>query len=100
VNGYRLIVGPFAELDLQVAYEWYDLKKEGLGKEFLKEIDFIIDRIRQNPKQFGKIKKQIRMAVVKRFPFGVFFVQKEDLINIIAVLHFSRNPKILRSRIK
>ncbi len=54
----RLIINPFAELDLQVAYEWYDLKKEGLGKEFLAEVDNTIIRILQNPQQFKTIKKQ------------------------------------------
>ena len=100
MSSFRLIINPFAELDLQVAYEWYDLKKEGLGKEFLKEVDKTFNGILQNPRQFGTIKKQIRMAVVKRFPFGVFYIVRADVINIFAVFHFSRNPKTWTKRAK
>ena len=99
MSSLKLIINPFAELDLQVAYEWYDLKKEGLGKEFLSEVEITLDRIHQNPQQFKKIKKQIRMAVVKRFPFGVFYFVKNDVINVFAIFHFSRNPQILKKRI-
>jgi len=34
------------------------------------------------------------MAVVKRFPFGVFYFVKNDVINVFAIFHFSRNPQI------
>ncbi len=100
MSSYRLIINPFAELDLQVAHEWYDLKKEGLGKEFLLEVENTINRILKNPQQFRTIKKQTRMAVVKRFPFGIFYVIGEEVINVFAVFHFSRNPKSWTKRTK
>ena len=59
MSSYRLIINPFAELDLQIAYEWYDLQKEGLGEEFILEVDRTIKRIVQNPKQFGKVRKDV-----------------------------------------
>jgi len=99
MSSLKLIINPFAELDLQVAYEWYDLKKEGLGKEFLNEVEITLDRVHQNPHQFQKIKKQIRMAVVKHFPFGVFYFVKNDVINVFAIFHFSRNPQNLKKRL-
>ena len=100
MNNFKLIINPFAELDLQTAYEWYNLRREGLGEEFISEIDNTINRIIQNPKQFRKVKMQIRMAVVKRFPFGVFYVIKGDIINVFAVFHFSRNPSTWKKRLK
>lgn len=100
MNTYRLIVNPFAELDLQIAYEWYDLQKEGLGEEFISEIDKTIERIYSNPKQFGKVRKLARMAIVKRFPFGVFYIIKGDVINVFAIFHFSRNPAVWKIRNK
>ena len=39
MSSFKLIINPFAELDLQVACEWYDLKKEELGKESLSEFE-------------------------------------------------------------
>jgi len=97
---YRLIINPFAELDLQSAFEWYDLQKEGLGEEFILEVDKTINRIIQNPNQFSVVKKFIRMAVVKRFPFGIFYLIKDDIINVFAIFHFSRNPAVWKKRNK
>ena len=38
---------------------------EGLGKDFVKEVDKTIDRIIENPKQFPEVKqKQARKASV------------------------------------
>jgi len=99
MNSFKLIINPFAELDLQVAYEWYDLNKEDLGQEFLTEVENTLNRIHQNPQQYQKTKGQIRMAVVKRFPFGVFYFIKEDVIIVFAIFHFSRNPQILKKRL-
>ena len=49
---YELIINPFAELDLQISQDWYNMQKEGLGKEFTLEVDKVISRVTQNPKHF------------------------------------------------
>jgi len=97
---YEIIISPEAESELIVSKEFYENKKEGLGKEFVQEIDKTIDKIVENPEQFPKVKrKQVRKANVNRFPFGVYFAVKDTIINILSVFHFSRNPKQLNKRI-
>ena len=86
---YRLVVNPFAELDLHTAKDWYELRKPGLGDEFVKEIDSTIIRTKENPYQFGFAKKKNHRAVVKRFPYGIFYIITNDLITVFAVFHFS-----------
>jgi hypothetical protein len=98
VNRYRLIISPFAEDDLQVSKEWYDLQKELLGEKFINEVDKTLQIILLNPFQFPKIKGEIRRAPTQKFPFGIFFFITEDIINVIAIFHSSRNPKIWKSR--
>jgi len=100
VKKYRLIINAFAEADLEVASKWYSSRQEGLDHEFLDEIDKAIQRIQDNPRQFAVVRKQIRMSIVKRFPYGIYFYITGDIINIFAVFHFSRNPKVLRKRLK
>ncbi len=98
MNNYRLLINPFAELDLLEAYEWYELKQENLGKRFIKEVNYIIEHIKENPFQFPEIKKDIRQAIVNNFPFVIFFYLKDDLINVFAIFHSSRNPIIWKKR--
>lgn len=98
---YEIIISPEAEEELMLSKEFYERKREGLGKEFVNEVDSTIIRITDNPEQFPKTKrKSVRKANINRFPFGVYFAVKDILINILAVFHNSRNPKKLRGRLK
>jgi hypothetical protein len=49
MSRYRLLVSSFAELDLQIAFDWYELQKEGLGVDFIYEVEKTIFRIKSNP---------------------------------------------------
>jgi plasmid stabilization system protein ParE len=100
VKKYRLIINAFAEADLNIATDWYASRKEGLDLDFIDEIEKAIERIKENPRQFAVLRKQIRMSIVKRFPFGIYFFITDDIINVFAVFHFSRNPKVLQKRLK
>ena len=95
---FSLLINPFAEADLTDAKDWYDLQKDNLGVEFVEEVKKSIFRIQENPKQFPVVKKNIRKALVKRFPFLIFFYVENDLINVFAVFHVSRNPIIWKKR--
>lgn len=90
----------YAEADLKVAANWYVARKEGLDRDFITEIEKTMQRIQNNPLQFACVRKQIRMSIVKRFPYGIYFYVIGDVINIFSVFHFSRNPKAMRKRIK
>ncbi len=99
MKSYRLIISEFAESDLKIAADWYASQKEGLDLDLIQEIDKAVQRIQDNPHQFAVVRKQIRMSIVKRFPYGIYFFLVGDIINVFAVFHFSRNPKILQKRV-
>lgn len=94
-----MIINPYAEADLKIASDWYAFQKAGLDLEFIDEIEKSLERIQQNPQQFPVVRRQIRMSIVKRFPYGIYFYVAGDTINVFAVFHFSRNPKVIRKRI-
>jgi len=98
MKNYELIINCFAEDDLISSVKWYDEQREGLGIEFLSEVKRTIKRIEQNPEQFPKYKPQIRKAIVDRFPFTIFFYIEDEVVNVFAIYHFSRNPKVIDRR--
>ena len=71
-----------------------------MGDEFLNEIDKLQNQINSNPKQFPKVRNDIRKAVLKRFPYSIFFVVTDKKISVIAVFHNSRNPIVWQKRPK
>ena len=56
-----------AERELREAVAFYDKQKNGLGDEFLDEIDIAIERVLHFPKAYTPVGKEIRRIRTKRF---------------------------------
>ena len=97
---FSLIINPFAQSDLKIAADWYAKRKEGLDREFIEEIEKTIQQIIINPAQFAFVRKKSEWRLLNVFPFGIYYYVGEDVINVFAIFHFSRNPKVVRRRIK
>ena len=93
-----LIISPEAEADLAEARAWYDQKRGGLGGEFLLCVEEALDRVRRTPHAVAEVFPTIRRAVVRRFPYGVFYRVDPDQIGVIAVYHSRRNPRGWQTR--
>jgi len=89
---FRLVVQPRASQEAEEAAIWYEKQRTGLGKEFVDSIDDGIIPILSNPYQFAVTKKNFRRKVIRRFPFGIFFIIENDIVIIIAIWHFKRKP--------
>ena len=81
------------------AYLWYERQREGLGEEFLAAVQEILDRIAEAPKLGPMIHRDVRVRVVRRFPYGVYFRVEAARILVIAVQHGKRDPRLWRSRL-
>ena len=61
-----------AESDLDEATKWTEEQRLGLGSEFLDEVLRVLSAISEQPEGFPLVHKEIRRAVTRRFPFGVY----------------------------
>jgi plasmid stabilization system protein ParE len=95
---FSLVIRPEAEQDLNEAYRWYDQQLDGLGREFIICIDAALSVIQRTPKIFPKIHKDIRRALIRRFPYGIFYILAQDKVIVLALLHTSRDPRRFKSR--
>lgn len=71
-----------------------------LGGEFLIELDALMDRIAESPSQFPEIKQDVRRALLRKFPYSVYFKVGDETVDIIAVLHQHRDTRIWEQRIQ
>lgn len=99
---YSIKLLPIAYKDLQEAKKWYNEKQKNLGEEFKKAVIAEIDYIKDYPEHYQRKYKELRQSLVTRFPYAIFYLIEESnkRIIIFGVLHTSRNPKIVRNRIK
>jgi len=94
----RLVVQPQSDLDIQAAAVWYEDQRFGLGSRFLDELDLVFQRIKDNPQQFPCMEGDVHRALLRHFPYGVYFLAESEAINVLAVLHLHREPDMWKSR--
>lgn len=93
-----VVFRPEAEAEFEEAQAWYEDRLRGLGQEFVTRVQATIDVVRRNPGQFPRIDGEVRRALVRRFPYAIFYLADPESVVIIAVFHTSRDPAIWRQR--
>jgi len=95
----ELIFAPEAEQDLAEAYNWYEGRRPGLGEDFLSCVDASVQKICRDPKLYTTIYKDYRRALVRRFPYAVFYEYFDETIWIYSVFHTSLDPAKWQARL-
>jgi hypothetical protein len=88
-----------AQLELDDAVAWYNQRSEGLGQEFLDELDRVVRRAIRFPLSCPEIEPGIRRGLIARFPFGLIYGVDDDTLVVIAVAHLHRRPRYWIERI-
>jgi toxin ParE1/3/4 len=94
----RLVVREAAEADIAEAARWYERRSPGLGGEFLRAVDVTLAEVTRMPERYPLVRGRSRRALLRRFPYAVFFVATPDLVSVIACLHARRDPRLWRER--
>lgn len=88
-----------AKTDLDHAYRYYESESRGLGSEFLDAVEDRFSSIAASPESFAPVYQDVREALVKRFPFAIYFREEAKRIVVYAVYHCSRDPVHWQQRI-
>src|SRR5205809_647850 len=83
-----------AEDDIRNIVEWYESERVGLGADFLSRLRATLEAVRLHPESSPLVHKNVRRAIVGKFPYLVFYVSEVARVVILAVLHSSRNPSV------
>ena len=88
---YELLLRGRAKADIRRAAKWYERQREGLGRDFVGEVDAALALIEANPEQYEIVYREIRHAILRRFPYGVFYRFRASKISVFAVMHLKRD---------
>jgi len=94
----RLELRQEAERDVLEAALHYEREREGLGFRFEAELDAALRHAVENPLQFPEIEPGVRRALLRIFPYAVFFVVDDTVVLVMAVLHLHRHPNAWKRR--
>jgi toxin ParE1/3/4 len=88
-----------ARAELIDAQDWYEAEAPGLGGRFRAEIDRVVRRMADNPRQFPVVYKTLRRARTCKFPYALFFLTEPDSLLVVACFHGSRDPRQWKKRV-
>ncbi len=98
---YTYKVTDDAELDAKEVFEWYENKLQGLGNRFLSHLEKSFNKIAFNPLAFANTGfLDFRRFVLDVFPYKIFFLIKDDVIIITAIIHKSRSQRYWTKKLK
>lgn len=90
---------PSAKQDLAATLDWYENEREGLGYEFVAEVQIATNRVERNHEIFAVVHRDARICAIKRFPYIIIFRFANDRPEILAVVHGGRDPNSWKRRV-
>ncbi len=98
MNQPPVIFLPTAQAEFKEAATWYDEQRQGLGDEFVAEVERSLDRVSEDPRRYAIIYRNTHRISLRRFPYNLFYRIYPNHIVVLAVMHGSRNPKSWKVR--
>ena len=90
---HPVIFTPRTRAELIDVQDWYENEAPGPGRRFLAAVDAVVQRISAAPRQLPEIYKNVRRALLRRFPYALMFViEADETLAVIACFHGSRDP--------
>jgi plasmid stabilization system protein ParE len=81
-----------AKADLDLAFGWYETQRRRLGFDFLDCVESVILRIAENPELYAKRYLNFRAAMIRRFPFAVYFTIEDSEVIVHSVFDQRQDP--------
>jgi len=94
----RLRLTPEAELDLDEAHLWYHRQAPERAAAFLAAVNACLASIQRHPQAFALVDSTMRRALIRRFPYAVFYEIELRQIVVYGVFHGARDPRAWKRR--
>ena len=93
-----LVLRRVAQREFDEAADWYAQQQSSLGAEFIDEVNRTLVDVRDHPEFYAVVHDDLREALVRRFPYAVYYRVEPDQVVVVAVIHTARDPALWQSR--
>jgi plasmid stabilization system protein ParE len=93
-----VILRPAADADVQSTHDELEQAQIGLGDRFVARVRETLERIEVMPEMYGLVWQDVRAARLRKFRHLVYYVVFADRVEVLAVLHGSRDASAWQSR--
>ena len=95
---YNIEIRPLAAIEIIEAYDWYENVHEGLGTDFLIELENFFESLQRNPNTYSYYEKPVRQGGLNRFPYVVVYEFFADINTIIVYSVFMAKQDSVKKR--
>jgi plasmid stabilization system protein ParE len=88
-----------AEFDLAAAQMWYETQVIGLGTQFHFQVSQVLARLAVTPLIYPMVYRDVRRAVVHRFPYLIWYRVLDKDVMVLACTHGRQDPDIAISHL-
>ncbi len=88
-----ILFKPAAQVEINDIAEYLEGQRPGFGRLFVDEIGRVEDFLRDNPELYPFVNGPIRRAVLRRFPYGLFYLVEDSQVLVLACFHLHRGPR-------
>lgn len=88
-----------ARLEGLAAATWYEMQQDGLSGRFLAQWRETEHRMASNPERHRCFAGELRKCRFSIFPYALVFRVNDKRIQVIAVMHMSREPGYWKDRL-
>ena len=94
----RVAVLTEAAADIEAGWSFYERQESGLGAYFVRSILRDLHRLESlhgaHPVHHGLMR-----MLSERFPFGIYYREADDAIEVLAILDLRRDPESIRGQV-
>ena len=88
----KILYVPEVTLDLTEARDWYENRSDGLGEEFIRMAYAAFSELKEFPEKYEEVHGAMRRALLRRFPYSIYYQCSSDAVTVYGVFHSARNP--------
>jgi len=94
----RVDLTPEAEADVEEIHAWYAERGRELADDFRHSLDQCMASIASFSESHAVVHRSVRRALLRRFPYCVFYVLETERALVIGCFHARRDPQAWRLR--
>ena len=93
-----VVLRPEASRDAEEARDHFEAQQAGRGQAFLHRLNEALARIGALPEMYGVVWRNVRAARLRQFTYVVYYRVHDDRIEVLAVMHGSRDASAWQAR--
>jgi plasmid stabilization system protein ParE len=96
----RVDLTPEAEADLAEIHAWYAERGIELAEGFRRALDEAMAAFARHPEMHPVVHRSVRRALLRRFPYCVFYVIEAERVVVYGCFHARRDPQSWQLRVQ